>query len=160
MKKTLLKAISPAVALFILASCGSSSSKEKVQDDLKKDIQQELRKDNAKEEIENTTSEGPKEAMSVAEATKFLSAADGNKGKLITINAYPKGMTKSINGEFQLYVSDKTGSGLTNENFACNFKEEMKDVVKTHKSDNLIKVSGNIAWNNGMIVLKNAKLVD
>jgi hypothetical protein len=161
MKKTILKTISPAVLLVVMASCGSSTSKEDMQKDLKKDVQKELQKDAPKEEhTDSPSTDGPKEVMSVADATKFLSAADANKGKSVTISAYPKGMTKAINGEFQLYVSDKTGTGLTNENFACNFKEEMKEAVKKHKADNLVKVTGNIAWNNGMIVLKNAKLAD
>lgn len=161
MKKTLLQKISPALLLVAMASCGSSTSKDDMQKDLKKDVQKELQKDVPKEEqVDSPSTDGPKEVMSVADAKKFLSAADANKGKLVTISAYPKGMTKAVNGEFQLYVSDKTGTGLTDENFACNFKEEMKEAVKTHKADNLVKVSGNIAWNNGMIVLKNAKLAD
>lgn len=160
MKKTIFQAICPALFFVVLNSCGSSTSKEKMETDVKKDAQQELQKETPKEEDQNVSNEDPKEVMSVEEATKFLSAADANKGKLITISAYPKGMTKAVNGEFQLYVSDKTGTGLTNENFACTFKEDMKDAVKTHKADNLVKVSGNIAWNNGMIVLKNAKLAD
>lgn len=161
MKKTIFQAIGPAVLLVLLISCGSSTSKEEMQNNLKKDTQKGLQKDTPKEiEGDNPSTDGPKEVMSVADATKFLAAADANKGKLVTISAYPKGMTKAIKGEFQLYVSDKTGTGLTNENFACNFKEEMKDAVKTHKADNLVKVTGNIAYNNGMIVLKNAKLAE
>ena len=161
MKKTFLQTISPALLVAVMASCGSSTSKEDMQKDLKKDVQKELQKDAPKaEEGGSPSTDGPTEVMTVADAKKFLSAADANKGKLVTISAYPKGMTKAINGEFQLYVSDKTGTGLTDENFACSFKEEMKDAVKTHKADNLVKVTGNIAWNNGMIVLKNAKLAE
>ena len=161
MKKTFLQTISSALLVAVMASCGSSTSKEDMQKDLKKDVQKELQKDAPKaEEGGSPSTDGPTEVMTVADAKKFLSAADANKGKLVTISAYPKGMTKAINGEFQLYVSDKTGTGLTDENFACSFKEEMKDAVKTHKADNLVKVTGNIAWNNGMIVLKNAKLAE
>jgi hypothetical protein len=161
MKKTFLQTICPALLLVVMASCGSSTSKEDMKKDLKKDAQKELQKDAPKETQGDTPStDGPKEVMSVAGATEFLKAADANKGKLITISAYPKGMTKAINGEFKLYVSDKTGTGLTNENFACNFKEEMKEAVRTHKADNLVIVTGNIAYNNGMIVLKNAKLAE
>jgi hypothetical protein len=159
MKKSFLQTICPALLLVVVASCGSATSKEDMKKDLKKDAQKELQKDAPKEtQGETPSTDGPKEVMSVASATEFLKAADANKGKLVTISAYPKGMTKAINGEFKLYVSDKTGTGLTNENFACNFKEEMKDAVKMHKADNLVKVTGNIAYNNGMIVLKNAKL--
>ena len=67
------------------------------------------------------------------------------KGKLVIVSCYPRGMTKAVNGEFMLYVSDKTGTGLPEENFACNFKEEMKEAVKTHKAGELVKVTGNIA---------------
>jgi hypothetical protein len=120
-----------------------------------KDVQKELQKDTPKEvKGDSLSTDGPKETMSVADAKKFLSTTDANKGKLVTIGAYPKRMTKAINGEFQLYVSDKTSTGLTDENFACHFKEEMKDAVKTHIADNLVKVTGNITWNNGMVVLK------
>jgi hypothetical protein len=161
MKKIIFQAISPAVLLVLLISCGSSTSKEDMQKDLQKDTQKELQKDVPKEiQGDSPSSDGPKEVMSLADAIKFLAAANENKGKLVTISAYPKGMTKAIKGEFQLYVSDKTGTGLTNENFACSFKEEMKEAVRTHKADNLVKVTGNIAYNNGMIVLKNAKLAE
>jgi hypothetical protein len=161
MKKTIFQALSPAVLLVLLISCGSSTNKEEIQNDLKKDVQKELQRDTPKkEQPDNPSTGGPTEVMSVADAKKFLSASDVNKGKLIIISAYPKGMTKPINGEFQLFVSDKNGTGLTDENFACNFKEEMKDAVKTHKADNLVTVIGNIAYNNGMIVLKNARLTE
>ncbi len=161
MKKTIFLAIIPALFLVLFISCGSSTGKEDMQKDLQKDAQKELQKDTPKDvKGDNPSTDGPKEVMSVADATKFLATTDENKGKLVTISAYPKGMTKAIKGEFQLYVSDKTGTGLTNENFACSFKEEMKEAVKTHKADNLVKVTGNIAYNNGMIVLKNAKLAE
>jgi hypothetical protein len=157
MKKTFLQTISPALLLVVMAGCGSSTSKEDMQKDLKKDVQKDTPK---QEQADSPSTDGSKEVMSVADAKKFLSAADANKGKAVTVSGYPRGTTKAVNGEFMLYVSDKTGTGLPDENFACNFKEEMKDAVKTHKADNLVKVTGNIAWNNGMIVLKNAKLAE
>jgi hypothetical protein len=159
MKKIFVQTISSVVLLIVLAGCASSTSKEGMQKDLQKDAGNAL-KNETKPDEENHAPANGTAVMTVADATKFLSAADANKGKLVTISAYPKGMTKVINGEFQLYVSDKTGTGLTDENFACNFKEEMKDAVKTHKADNLVRVTGNIAWNNGMIVLKNSRLAE
>jgi hypothetical protein len=159
MKKTFLRTISPALLLVIMASCGSSTSKEDMQNDLKKDAQKELQKDAPKEtQGDSPSTDGPTETMSVADAKKFIAAADANKGKAVTISGYPRGTTKAVNGEFMLYVSDKTGTGLPEENFACNFKEEMKEAVRTHKAGELVKVTGNIAWNNGMVVLKNATL--
>jgi hypothetical protein len=161
MKKTIFQALSPAVLLVLLISCGSSTNKEEIQNDLKKDVQKELQKDVPKEEqADSPSTDGPTAVMSVADAKKFIAAADANKGKLVTVSCYPRGMAKAVNGEFMLYVSDKTGTGLPEENFACNFKEEMKETVKSHKAGSLVKVTGNIAYNNGMIVLKNATLVD
>ncbi len=161
MKKPFLKTISPALLLVVMASCGPATSKEDMQNDLKKDAQKELQKDAPKEvQGDSPSTDGPAEVMSVSDAKKFIAAADVNKGKLVTVSGYPRGMTKAVNGEFMLYVSDKTGTGLPEENFACNFKEDMKEAVKTHKAGSLVKVTGNIAYNNGMIVLKNAKLVD
>ena len=161
MRKTIFQALSPAVLLVLLISCGSSTNKEEIQNDLKKDAQKELQKDAPEEEqADSPSTDGPTQVMSVADAKKFIAAADANKGKLVTVSCYPRGMTKAVNGEFMLYVSDKTGTGLPEENFACNFKEEMKETVKTHKAGSLVKVTGNIACNNGMVVLKNSKLVD
>jgi hypothetical protein len=166
MKKTFLQTISPALLLVVIASCGSSTSKEdmqkKLQEEAKKQMQQQVDQNAQKNkaEEENAATDGPEEVMSVAGATEFLKAADANKGKLVTISAYPKGTMKSGDGTFMLFVSDKTGTGLTGENFACSFKEDMMEQVKTHKADNLVKITGNIAWNNGMIVLKNAKLAE
>lgn len=161
MKKTFLLAFSPVVLLVIMASCGSSTSKEDMQKDLKKDAQKELQKDAPKEtQSDAPSTDSPKEVMSVADAKKFLSTADANKGKAVTVSGYPRGMTKAVNGEFMLYVSDKIGSGLPEENFACSFKEEMKEAVRTHKAGELVKVTGNIDGNNGMVVLKNAKLAE
>jgi hypothetical protein len=159
MKKITLQAICLLVAALFLLNCNSSSSKEDMQKDLQKDVQKDLQKNKPEAEPgDSPSTDGPKEVMSVADAKKFLGAADANKGKLVTVSAYPKGMTKAINGEFMLYLSDKTGTGLTNENFACVFKEEMRGSVKTNKADELVTVKGNIAWKNGMIVLKNARL--
>ena len=161
MKKTFLQTISPAVLLVVMASCGSSTNKDDIQKDLKKDVQKELQKNTPGEQpVDSPSTVGPSEVMSVADAKKFIAAADANKGKAVTVSGYPRGITKPINGEFMLYVSDKTGTGLPEENFACNFKEDMKEAVKTHKADKLVKIKGNIAWNNGMVVLKNAKLVE
>jgi hypothetical protein len=161
MKKTFFQAICPAILLVLLTGCGSSTSKEDIQKDLQKDTQKELQKEPPKATQEDTpTTDGPTEIMSVANAKKFISAADGNKGKMNTVSGYPRGMTKAVNGEFMLYVSDKTGTGLPEENFACKFKEEMKEEVKTHKAGSLVKVTGNIDWNNGMVILKNAKLAE
>jgi hypothetical protein len=132
-----------------------------MQKDLQKDAQKELQKDTPKEtQADSPSTDGPAEVMSVADAKKFIAAAAANKGKTVTVSGYPRGMTKAVNGEFMLYVSDKTGTGLPEENFACSFKEEMKEAVKTNKAGSLVKVTGNIAWNNGMVVLKNAKLAE
>jgi hypothetical protein len=159
MKKTIFKVVSPVMLLLLLTSCGSSSSKEDIQKDLQKDVQKELQKDSPKQtQTDSPSTDGPTEVMSVADAKKFIATGDANKGKLVTVSGYPRGTTKAINGEFKLYVSDKTGTGLPEENFACNFKEDMKEAVRTHKAGELMKVTGNIAWNNGMIVLNNAKL--
>ena len=161
MKNRFFQAICSAVLILLLTSCGSSTSKEDMQKDLQKDAQKELQKDSPKEaQVDSPSTDGPTEIMSVENAKKFIAAADGNKGKMITVSGYPRGMTKAANGEFMLYVSDKTGTGLPEENFACSFKEEMKEAVKTNKAGSLVKVTGNIAWNNGMVVLKNAKLVE
>jgi hypothetical protein len=162
MKKTFLQAICPAVLLMLLTACGSSTNKEDMQNDLKEDAQKQLQKDAPKDAPDGDTpsTDGPSAIMSVADAKKFIAAADANKGKLVTVSGYPRGMTKAVNGEFMLYVSDKTGTGLPEENFACSFKEEMKEAVKTNKAGSLVKVTGNIAWNNGMVVLKNAKLAE
>jgi hypothetical protein len=159
MKETIFKVVSPVMLLLLLTSCGSSSSKEDIQKDLQKDVQKELQKDSPKQtQADSPSTDGPTEVMSVADAKKFIATGDANKGKLVTVSGYPRGTTKAINGEFKLYVSDKTGTGLPEENFACNFKEDMKEAVRTHKAGELMKVTGNIAWNNGMIVLNNAKL--
>jgi hypothetical protein len=161
MKKTFLQAVYPAVLLLLLIGCGSSTSKEDMQKDLKKDAQKELQKDTPKEtQADSPSTDGPTEIMSVADAKKFIATADANKGKAVTVSGYPRGMTKAVNGEFMLYVSDKTGTGLPEENFACKFKEEMKEAVKTNKAGSLVKITGNIDWNNGMVVLKNAKLAE
>ena len=161
MKKTFVQLLSPVVIAAVLISCGSATSKDDMQKDLKEEAQKEVSTNTPKETPKDSPStDGPKEVMTVAGATAFLKEGDANKGKLITISAYPKGMTKAVNGEFQLFVSDKTGSGLTNENFACAFKEDMKEAVKTHKADKLVTVTGNIGWKNGMILLSNAKLAE
>ena len=161
MKKTILHAIGSAALLLLLISCGSSGGKEKMQKDLKKGIQKELRKDTPKEtQADSPSTVGPTEVMSVADAKKFIAADDANKGKAITVSGYPRGTTKAVNGEFMLYISDKTGTGLPEENFACHFNEEMKEDVRTHKAGELVKVTGNIASKNGMVVLKNAKLAE
>jgi hypothetical protein len=161
MKKTFFQTISPVLLLALMASCGSSSSKADMQKDLKKDAQKELQKDAPKEvQGDSPSTDEPAEVMSVADAKKFIAAADANKGKLVTVSGYPRGTSKAINGEFMLYVSDKTGSGLPEENFACSFKEEMKDAVRTHKAGELVKVAGNIAYKNGMVLLNNAKMAD
>ena len=157
MKKTIFRAISQALLLVLLISCGSSTSKE----DMQKDAQKELKKYTPKDvQGDSPSTDGPTEIMSVANAKKFIAAADANKEKMITVSGYPRGMTKAVNGEFMLYVSDKTGTGLPEENFACKFKEEMKEAVKTNKAGSLVKVTGNIDWNNGMVILKNAKLAE
>jgi hypothetical protein len=165
MKKTISQAIGLGFSLLIITSCGSSGGgkgdmQKKLREETDLQMQNEMDKDAQKNKAkeENATTEGPKEVMSVADATSFLKASDANKGKLITISAYPKGTMKEGNGNFLLYVSDKTGTGLTGENFGCIFKEEMKEEVRKHKADNLIKITGNIGWNNSMIVLKNANL--
>jgi hypothetical protein len=161
MKKTIFQTICPALLLVVMAGCGTSTSKEDMQKDLKKEAQKELQKNAPKEQQGDTPStDGPAEVMSVADAKKFIAAADANKGKLVTVTGYPRGTTKAVNGEFKLYVSDKTGTGLPEENFACNFKEDMIEAVRTHKAGELVKVAGNIAYNNGMVVLKNAKLAE
>ena len=166
MKKTFFRTISPALLLVVMASCGSSTSKEdmqkKLQEEAKNHLQKQVDKDaqKNKSEEENASTDGPKEIMSVADATAFLKAADANKGKLITISAYPKNKMKSGDGTFMLFVSDKTGTGLTGENFAGIFKEDMLEQIKALKADILVKITGNIAWNNGMIALKNAKLAE
>lgn len=167
MKKTILKATVLSFSLFTVISCGSSGgSKEdmekKLQEEAKKQMQNVTNKDAQKSKTEevNASTDGPKEVMSVAEATKFLSADDANKGKLITIRAYPKGTMKDGAGKFFLMVSDQSGGGLTGENFACSFNEDMLEEVRKRKSDNLVKITGNIGWNNGMIVMKNAKLTE
>jgi hypothetical protein len=160
MKKVIVQATSVAFSLLLLNSCGSSSGKKDIDSDLKKTVENKLQKqDDAKKEDE-TAKAGPAEAMGVKEAVKYLGASDANKGTIITVKGYPRGTTKAVNGEFMLYVSDNTGTGLPEENFACLFKEEMKEQVRTHKADNLVNVTGKIAWNNGMIVLKDAKLAE
>jgi hypothetical protein len=160
MKKTIVQAICPVLLSLLIISCNSSSSKEGMQKDLQEKAQNALKTESKKEPETNTSNTTPQNAMSVADAKKFIAAADANKEKEITVSAYPRGTTKPINGEFMLYVSDKTGTGLPEENFACKFKEDMKEQVRTHKAGELVKVSGNIAYNNGMVILKNAKLVD
>jgi hypothetical protein len=167
MKKTITQVIGLTFSLCTIISCGSSGNgkedmQKKLQEEAKKQMQKDVDKDaqKNKNEEENASTDGPEEVMSVADATAFLKAADANKGKLITISAYPKGTMKEGNGKFFLFVSDKTGTGLTGENFGCSFSEDMMEQVKTHKADKLVKITGNIAWNNGMIVLKNAKLAE
>jgi hypothetical protein len=167
MKKTISKMICLAFPLVAIISCGSSDGgkedmQKKLQEEAKKQMQKELDKDTQKNkaEEENASTDGPKEVMSVAGATEYLKAADANKGKLITISAYPKGTMKEGNGKFFLFLSDKTGAGLTGENFGCSFNQDIMEKVKALKADNLVKITGNIAWNNGMIVMKNAKLVE
>lgn len=159
MKKTILLALSPLAFSLLILGCNSSSSKEDVQKELQEKVQNALKTD-TKKEPEATTSSASLNVMSIADAKKFIAAADANKGKTIIISAYPRGTTKAIKGEFMLYVSDKTGTGLPEENFACNFKEDMKEQVRAHKAGELVKVTGNIAYNNGMVVLKNAKLAE
>ncbi len=160
MKKTILQAISPVLLSLLVISCNSSGSKEDLQKDLQQNAQNALKNESKKEPETNSSSAGQQNVMSVADAKKFIAAEDANKGKEITVSAYPRGTTKAVNGEFMLYVSDKSGTGLPEENFACKFKEEMKEQVKTHKAGELVKVSGYIAYNNGMVILKNAKLVE
>jgi hypothetical protein len=158
MKKSVLQYIC-VINLFVLTcGCGASDGKKDLEKSLQEKAQNKLKEQNPEGNSEKSSADGPKEVMSVAAASKFIAAADANKGKLVTVSAYPKGTTKATNGEFMLYVSDKNETGLTNENFACVFKEEMKDQVRTHKAGVLVKVTGNIAWNNGMIVLKNSVL--
>jgi hypothetical protein len=67
---------------------------------------------------------------------------------------------KTINGEFMLYVSDKTGTGFNDQNLASIFKEDVRKGVRIHKAGDLIEVTGSIARGNGMIVLKNTKLAE
>ncbi len=139
MKKIIVQATSLAVISLLLISCNSSSSKEDMQKELQKDAQNALKTETKKEPETTTSSAGPQNVMSVADAKKFIAAADANKGKEVTVSAYPRGMTKGVNGEFMLYVSDKTGTGLPEENFACNFKEDMKEQVKRIKLANWLK---------------------
>jgi hypothetical protein len=160
MKKSILQYFCVIHLFVITCSCGASGEKKDLEKSLQEKAQNKLKEQTPGSNNDKPSTDGPKEVMSVAAASKFIAAADANKGKQVTVAAYPKGTTKATNGEFMLYVSDKNETGLTNENFACVFKEEMKDQVRTHKAGVLVKVTGNIAWNNGMIVLKNSVLTE
>jgi hypothetical protein len=159
MKKTVFKKISPVVFFLFAVSCNSSGNKDDMQNELQKDAQNALKTETKKEaESTSAAASSSADAITVAAALKFI--ADGNKGKEVTISAYPRGTTKPVNGEFMLYVSDKTGTGLPQENFACYFKEDAMEQVRKHKADTQVKITGTIVYNNGMLVLKNAKLAE
>jgi hypothetical protein len=160
MKKTMLQFLGPLAVTVLLLSCNGDKGKDDQQNDLKQKAANALKNDSKPDDASSASADGPKEVMTLEQAGKFLSASDANKGKLITINAYPKGTTKSINGEFMLYLSDKNGTGLAAENFACSFKEADREKVRTYKAEDLVKITGNINWNNGVILLKNAKLAE
>jgi len=153
MKKTILGTTGPLVLAVALFSCGSSSGKQDMQNKLQQQAQTQLEQQSPKKQ--EYAGEGPKEAMTLAEAAKFLSASDANKGKRFTISAYPVGARKEDNGEFELQMSDRTAEFT---NLACIFKEEMRDEVTALDKNKLVKITGNIAWANGMIAIKNAKL--
>lgn len=158
MKRTILPAVASAALILFGTSCNSSRSKDDMQNELQKDAQNALKTESKKEGESAASSAAPLTVMTVADAKKFIAAADANKGKEVTISAYPRGTAKPVNGTFMLYVSDKTGTGLPEENFACNFKEDAMEQVRAHKAGELVKIAGSIAYNNGMVVLKNARL--
>ncbi len=143
------------IMLFLMAtSCKSSVNKK---ENTKADTAQSA----TKESTDNTEPVNAGEAMNVADAKKILEAdRDGNKGKTVVVKAYPKGTTKEKNGEFWLYLTDKTGTGITGENFICIFKEEMREKIRSYKADVLITVKGIISFGNNVIQLKDAILVD
>jgi hypothetical protein len=152
MKKLVTLALGAAILFTIATGCKSSENKK---EDTKPTTTQ------AETKEPTTTPVNAGDAMSLADAKKFLDAdRDGNKGKTVTVKAYPKGTTKEKNGEFWLYLSDKPGTGLTGENFICIFKEEMREKVRTHKADVLVTVSGNISYGNNVIQLKDVTLAD
>lgn len=153
MKKTIFKTTGSLALAVILFSCRSSGGKQDMQNNLQQQAQTQLEQQAPKKQED--AGEGPKEAMTLAEAAKFLSASDANKGKRITISAYPVGARKEENGEFELQMSDRTAEFT---NLACIFKEEMRDEVTELDKNKLVKISGNIAWANGMIALQNARL--
>lgn len=160
MKKTLQSAVMSAAFAFLLVSCNSATSKDDMQKELQKDAQNALKSESKKEENTGSSSAEPGDAMTVADAIKFIAAADANKGKEITIKGYPRGTTKPVSGQFMLYVSDKTGTGLAEENFACFFKEADREAVRKHKAGDMVTVTGNIVYNSGMVVIKNSKLTE
>lgn len=160
MKRTILPAVASAALILFGTSCNSSGSKDDMQNELQKDAQNALKTESKKEGESAASSAAPLTVMTVADAKKFIAAADANKGKEVTISAYPRGTAKPVNGTFMLYVSDKTGTGLPEENFACNFKEDAMEQVRAHKAGELVKITGSIAYNNGMVVLKNARLAE
>lgn len=158
MKKSLRPVVLSTALALLLVSCNSSSSKDDMQSELQKDAKNALKSESKKDENATASSAAPGDAMTVADAIRFIKAADANKGKEITIKGYPRGTTKPVSGQFMLYVSDKTGTGLAEENFACYFKEADREAVRNHKAGDMVTVTGSIAYNSGMIVLKNARL--
>ena len=95
-------------------------------------------------------------ALVKAMVDKDWKAVDGQE---VTITAYPVGLAKAgKNGKFYLYLADSPGGG--NMNFAASFKEEMRAEVRIHKGDAMMTVTGNISTPNGIIALKNVKIVE
>lgn len=157
MKRKFIPAIAIASFVLLLTNCNSSTSKDDMQKQLQKDAQNALKASSEDKDAEKPASPSG-DVITVSEAIKFIAAAETNKGQVLTINGYPRGTTKTVNGEFMLYVSDQTGTGLPEENFACYFKEEAREAVRKHKAGEKIMVTGTIGYNNGMVVLKSCSL--
>ncbi len=160
MKRKFIRPATTVALALLLINCNSSSSKDSMDKELQKDAQNALKSTSEKNQDNSSTSTASPGTLTVDAAIKFIAAADANKGKEVTVKGFPKGTTKPVNGTFMLYVSDKAGSGMAEENFACYFKEDALEQVRKFKSSELITVAGNIAYNNGMVVLKNARIAE
>jgi hypothetical protein len=154
MKKLVPLVLGAAILFTIATGCKSSENK-------KEDTKPTTTQAETKEPTTYTEPVNAGDALSVADAKKFLDAdRDGNKGKTVVVKAYPKGTTKEKNGEFWLYLTDKTGTGITGENFICIFKEEMREKIRSYKADVLVTVKGNISYGNNVIQLKDVMLAE
>lgn len=149
MKKLNAKAIFLVLASAAVISCNNESSKPGDKPADKKEANSSSQ--NEKPSGETTTVTALKELVQ-----KDWKAVDG---KEFTVKAYPVGMQKAKNeGEFYLFMGDKSGD--MSANFAGVFKDELKDEMKKHKGDAMMTISGTLGTPNGMVVLKNAKVVE
>lgn len=159
MKKFTVKAIAFVLFSSLVMSCNSSDKKSGTEADGTKDTTTSAKTDAPANDAPETAA--PAGDPVTVTALKDLVQKDWKAvdGKAFAVKGYPVGMQKaSAPGEFYLYMGDAKGD--MSANFAGVFKDEMKEEVKKHKGDAVMTITGTLGTPNGMIVLKNARIVE